>query len=170
MEYSEHFEELYLIRVLEHCGAEYRQQDLLHKGKKGSFYACTILLYDYVYQAVSYVSDNHIRYVYKLLSVSSLRGEEISCKDIFFHMERNIRSHKKELSADELLFQLKYSAVCIISGLLFILSFVLFIIGIFVYPFLFSFAKAFSCIIAAALFFLARIFFVRFRRIWFGKS
>lgn len=170
MEYCEHFEELYLISVLEHYGAEYRQQDLLHKGKNGSFYQSTILLCDYVYKAVSYVSDNHIRYVYKLLSVSSLHGEEISCKDIFFHMERNIRSHKNELSADELLFQLKYSAVCMISGLLFILSFVFFIMGIFIYPFLFSFTKAFSSIIVAVMFYLARIFFVRFRRIWFGKS
>lgn len=170
MEYREHFEEIYTIGLLENYGATYRQMELLYQGKKGSFYQCTITLHDYIYQAISYITKNNVRLIYRLLSVNTLCGEPVPCKDVFFHMERNLNSQRDRLSLQELRFGLEYSVVCLFSGLLFVASFLMFVFGVFICPLVFSFLKSIGCIGVSILLFVARHFLVRFRHIWFSGN
>lgn len=169
MEYQENFQELYVVGVLEHCGAIYKQQEMLHRGKKGTFYQCAIILHEYIYEAISYVSDKGIRRLYRLLSVSKLSGEKLLCRDAWIHMEKNILLHRKELSLEDIIINFKYSGMCLVMGMSQIISWILLLVSVFGSPFVLPISKRFYFIGISIILLLAKFLLEKSCQEWFDK-
>lgn len=163
MEFVETFEEDYPVGLLERYGGIYQQGECLHKGKRGSFYDCTIILYEYQYKAVSYIANNGERCIYNFTQLLSLGNQMIPCKNIASHVFMALLTHNRADKKD-----VGYFLISFITSIVLVLIPFFFLGGIFYFILFWAFRKSFACFGMCFLLWLVRGCLVKFRRAYYN--
>lgn len=165
-DFVEDFEEDFPIGLLERRGAVYRQGELLHQGKKGAFYSCTIFMYEYQYKAIAYIANNGERSIYDFTQLLSLHGQEIPCKNISGHVLKVLAMHQQENAS--ITNDFGYFIVSFITSLFIVMIPVLLLGGtIYLIAFL-AVKRAFACYELCFVLWIARCCLVKFRRAYYN--
>lgn len=89
--WSENFSEEYPITLFEEEGGIYQQNELLHEGKHGNFFSCTLYIDNYIYEGISYIAPHGVRVIYSLESCKDLSGNTVR-QNAGIHLQNTMRS------------------------------------------------------------------------------